>query len=149
MINYLTGAHYYFNVANEVVAKNAGFGKKLHAAVVLGPTTKAMKAVDACSEKFKGRLPRELFTEDGSELLRRKLSACLALYSPAKEPLYPCSSEVGVTITAHCIKAELFEMASIKNKYRILVLVDEFVECMAQELGHPLAILRSAVEGTR
>ncbi|XP_075559467.1 uncharacterized protein LOC142590979 isoform X3 [Dermacentor variabilis] len=133
MINYLTGAHYYFNVANEVVAKNAGFGKKLHAAVVLGPTTKAMKAVDACSEKFKGRLPRELFTEDGSELLRRKLSACLALYSPAKEPLYPCSSEVG----------------SIKNKYRILVLVDEFVECMAQELGHPLAILRSAVEGTR
>ncbi|XP_075559465.1 uncharacterized protein LOC142590979 isoform X2 [Dermacentor variabilis] len=110
---------------------------------------RAMKAVDACSEKFKGRLPRELFTEDGSELLRRKLSACLALYSPAKEPLYPCSSEVGVTITAHCIKAELFEMASIKNKYRILVLVDEFVECMAQELGHPLAILRSAVEGTR
>ncbi|XP_072140280.1 uncharacterized protein [Dermacentor andersoni] len=94
---------------------------------------RAMRAVDACSEKFKGRLPRELFTED----------------TPANESLDPCTSQVTMTIAAHCIKAEMFEMASIKHKYRILVLVDEFVECMAQELHHPLAILRSAVEGTR
>nr|XP_054923892.1 uncharacterized protein LOC126525886 isoform X1 [Dermacentor andersoni]XP_054923893.1 uncharacterized protein LOC126525886 isoform X1 [Dermacentor andersoni] len=110
---------------------------------------RVMRAVDACSEKFKGRLPRELFTENASESLRRKFALCVAQYTPANESLDPCTSQVTMTITAHCIKAEMFQMASIKHKYSILVLIDGFVECMAQELHHPLAILRSAVEGTR
>ncbi|XP_065306715.2 uncharacterized protein [Dermacentor albipictus] len=107
------------------------------------------RAVDACSEKFKGRLPRELLTKDASESLRRRLLLCVEEYTPANEFLEPCTSEVGMTIAAHCIRAKMFEMASIKHKYGILVLVDEFVECMARELRQPLAILRSAAEGAR
>ncbi|XP_049523671.1 uncharacterized protein LOC125945610 [Dermacentor silvarum] len=119
------------------------------------PECKLVKtSVYSCAAKYKTAnftptLPEEFFRRASSKVFIEPTTKCIEASVPVNETVLGCTSNIAMTIAAHCIRAEMFNMVPLKWKHAVLVFLDYLVMCMAEELQQPLALLRSAVESTR
>ncbi|XP_065306717.2 uncharacterized protein [Dermacentor albipictus] len=94
------------------------------------------------------KLPEEFFKRVESNYLVAPVVKCMESSIPINETVHGCTSEIAMTLGAHCIRAEMFNMVPLRYKYSVLEFLDFLVVCMADLLQQPLAILRSGVESS-
>ncbi|XP_049523672.1 uncharacterized protein LOC125945611 [Dermacentor silvarum] len=110
---------------------------------------RVLNASSVCAMKSHDPMSKEIFEQTASQSFGDNVSDCVEQSTPVIELDRGCTSGVAITIAAHCVRAAMFGMAPRNYKHRVLLLLDELVECMATELQQPLPLLRSAVESTK